>query len=68
MERTGLKPVWKKRLANLAVVALFVLAFENAPWMGEYFAHRDAVLSVSGSVPNTGISSGILADNGIRSV
>lgn len=53
MDRMGLKPVWKKRLANLAVVALFVLAFENAPWMGEYFAHRDAVLSV----PRSGSSS-----------
>lgn len=41
--------VWKKRLANLFVVAVFVLVFENAPWMGEYFAHREAVLSISGT-------------------
>lgn len=60
MNRIGLKPAWKKRLANLAVVAAFVLAFSRAPWMPEYFRHREAVLETrsSGAVSSSGESSG----------
>lgn len=56
MEPIGLKPVWKKRLTNLAVVAAFVLAFSQAPWMPEYFRHREAVLETrsTGAVDSNG--------------
>lgn len=62
MDRIGLKPVWKKRLTNLAVAAVFVFAFSKAPWMPEYFRHREAVLETrsSGVVVSTGaLSDGV---------
>lgn len=70
---------WKKRLANLVVIALFVFAFEKAPWMNEFFVHRDAVLSDSGvsfsgfSVPEasqdgkTSFSGTLVADSSAES-
>lgn len=70
MDRIGLKPVWKKRLANLAVVAVFVLAFSRAPWMPEYFRHREAVLETrsSGATVSTGVLSDGVPESGASPV
>lgn len=57
MKPIGLKPAWKKRLTNLVIVTVFVLAFSKAPWMPEYYRHREAVLSErsSGAVSVSGV-------------
>jgi len=57
MKLIGLKPVWKKRLTSIVIAAAFVLAFSKAPWMPEYYRHRDAVLSErsSGAVSASGV-------------
>ncbi len=70
MVRSGLKPVWKKRMLRASMVLAFAVFSAYSPWTKEYFAHREAVLSSSSDTfqnphsPDAPAFSGILSSPG----